>query len=62
METITDHYTYLVAWSEEDQEYVGTCAEFPSLSHLAGSGVDALEGIKQLVRDVVADMQANRER
>jgi hypothetical protein len=25
-----DHYTYRVTWSEDDQEYVGLCAEFPS--------------------------------
>lgn len=28
------HYTYRVTWSEEDQEYVALCAEFPSLSFL----------------------------
>lgn len=27
-----DHYTYRVNWSGEDGEYVGLCAEFPSLS------------------------------
>jgi hypothetical protein len=25
-----DRYTYRVTWSEEDEEYVGLCAEFPS--------------------------------
>ena len=30
-----DKYTYRVTWSEEDQEYVGLCLEFPSLSWLA---------------------------
>ena len=30
-----DRYTYRVTWSEEDEEYVGLCAEFPSLSWLA---------------------------
>ena len=29
-----DRYTYRVTWSEEDQEHVGLCAEFPSLSWL----------------------------
>ena len=24
-----DRYTYRVTWSEDDQEYVGLCAEFP---------------------------------
>jgi hypothetical protein len=27
-----DRYTYRVTWSEDDNEYVGLCAEFPSLS------------------------------
>ena len=31
------HYTYRVTWSVEDNEYVGLCAEFPSLSWLAGT-------------------------
>ena len=30
-----DKYSYRVTWSEEDQEYVGLCAELPSLSYLA---------------------------
>ncbi|PJA42533.1 MAG: toxin-antitoxin system HicB family antitoxin, partial [Lysobacterales bacterium CG_4_9_14_3_um_filter_62_6] len=30
----TRHYTYRVIWSDEDVEFVGLCAEFPSLSWL----------------------------
>ena len=44
-----DHYTYRVTWSEEDQEYVGLCAEFPSLSWLAKGSEAALKGIRRLV-------------
>ena len=32
-----DHYVYKVIWSVEDQEYVGLCAEYPSLSYLPPS-------------------------
>ena len=32
---VDDRYTYRVTWSAEDQEHVGLCAEFPSLSWLA---------------------------
>lgn len=39
------HYTYQVAWSPEDEEYVGTCLEFPSLSWLGKSTRSALTGI-----------------
>lgn len=58
---MADHYTYRVSWSEEDGEHVGTCAEFPSLSHLDADQVEALLGIRALVADVVADMRANGE-
>ena len=30
-----DYYTYRITWSDEDGEYLGLCAEFPSLSWLA---------------------------
>jgi predicted HicB family RNase H-like nuclease len=56
-----DHYTYRVTWSEEDGEYIGLCAEFPSLSWLAAEPETALQGIRQVVADVVADLQANNE-
>jgi len=56
-----DRYTYRVTWSEEDNEYVGLCAEFPSLSWLAALPEDALKGIRQVVADVVADLKANNE-
>jgi predicted HicB family RNase H-like nuclease len=55
------HYTYRVAWSPDDGEYVGTCLEFPSLSWLAKSTRAALAGIERLVADVVADLEANGE-
>jgi len=55
------HYTYRVSWSEEDGEFVGLCAEFPSLSHLDDTQGAALEGITHLVTDVVADMQTTGE-
>lgn len=56
-----EHYTYRVTWSEEDQEYVGLCAEFPSLSYLDASREVALNGIVKRVGEVVADMTANNE-
>jgi len=56
-----DHYAYRMIWSEEDKEYVGLCAEFPSLSWLANSPEDALHGIRELVAGVVADMKKHGE-
>ena len=56
-----DHYTYRVTWSEDDKEYVGLCAEFPSLSWLAKTPESALKGIRKVVSDVVQDMKSNSE-
>jgi predicted RNase H-like HicB family nuclease len=58
---MAEHFTYRVSWSEEDGEHVGTCLEFPSLSHLGNDPEEALRGVRKLVADVVADMQANDE-
>ncbi len=55
------HYTYRVTWSPEDQEYVGTVAEMPSLSWLEPDEVAAFEGIRRLVVEVVADLRASGE-
>jgi predicted HicB family RNase H-like nuclease len=57
-----DHYTYRVIWSEEDGEYVGLCAEFPSLSWLACSQESALKGVRGVVAEVVADMKKDGEK
>ena len=54
-----DKYTYRVTWSDEDAEYVGLCAEFPSLSWLARSPESALRGIRKVVAEVVADLAGN---
>ena len=56
-----DHYTYRVTWSEEDKEYVGLCAEFPSLSWLAKTPESALKGIRNVVADVIQDMKESGE-
>jgi predicted HicB family RNase H-like nuclease len=56
-----NHYTYRVSWSPEDGEHVATCAEFPSLSWLARTPEAALAGIRRVVADVVADLEASGE-
>ncbi len=56
-----DRYTYRVTWSEDDHEYVGLCAEFPSLSWLAKTPEAALKGIRKLVADVRKDLHKNGE-
>lgn len=58
---MNDKYTYRVTWSEEDGEYVGLCAEFPSLSWLARTQEDALAGIRDVVGEIVRDMRESGE-
>lgn len=61
MATKIDRYTYRVTWSEEDQEYVGLCAELPSLSWLEKSHEKALAGIRKLVNTCIAEMTRDGE-
>ncbi len=49
-------YLYRVTWSPEDDQYVATCVEFSSLSWLASTPEDALRGLRDVVREVVADL------
>lgn len=56
-----DRYTYRVTWSEEDNEYVGLCVEFPSLSWLEPLPEEALKGMRQVVAKAVADLKAGEE-
>ncbi|GEO80718.1 type II toxin-antitoxin system HicB family antitoxin [Pararhodospirillum oryzae] len=56
-----DPYTYRVGWSAEDEEFVGTCVEFPSLSWLDENEDEAFRGIRKLVRETVAEMSAASE-
>ncbi len=60
--TLKDNrYTYRVTWSDDDNEYVGLCTEFPSLSWLAKDPQAALRGIRKLVQEVIEDMRKEGE-
>ena len=52
-----DHYAYRIIWSAEDEEFVGLCSEFPSLSWLEESPEEAFSGIRRLVAEVLDDME-----
>lgn len=56
-----DRYTYRVTWSDDDNEYIGLCAEFPSLSWLAKDPQAALRGIRKVVQSVIEDMRKEGE-
>lgn len=61
MSTSHDRYTYRITWSEDDGEYIGLCAEFPSLSWLSGKPETALRGIQKTVKTVLRDMEKSGE-
>jgi predicted HicB family RNase H-like nuclease len=54
-------YTYRVFWSDEDEEFVGLCAEFPGMSWLDGEQGTALNGIVQLVQACIDDLVSKGE-
>lgn len=59
--TEISHYTYRVTWSVEDQEFVATCLEFPSLSWLAETQVDALSGLETVIANAIEDLSSEGE-
>lgn len=44
-----ERYTYRVTWSDEDEMFVGLCAEFGLLSHLDHTPEKAFAGIRDVV-------------
>jgi len=56
---IAEHYTYRVHWSPEDDLFVGTVAELPSLSWLAADPSEAFAGIHRVARETVSDLEAD---
>lgn len=61
IEDFANLYSYRVSWSPEDEQHVGLCAEFPSLSWLASDADEAFRGIRKVVRDVLKDMNKSGE-
>lgn len=55
--SIIERYNYCVRWSEEDQEYVGTCSKYPSLSWLSKNPGEAFNGIVKIVVEVEKDIK-----
>ena len=49
-------HIFHVIWSEEDEEFVGLCDDFPSLSWLAPTREGALRGIQLLVKSITVEL------
>ena len=56
-----DRYTYRLAWSAKDEEFIATVVEFPSLSWISDTREGALSGLTALVDEVVQDLVAEGE-
>ena len=59
--SMADHYTYRLAWSVKDGEFIATVVEFPSLSWIADTREAALTGLTSVVEEVLQDMLAEGE-
>ena len=55
-------YTYVVAWSADDEAYVARVAEFKSLAAHGDTAADALTEIQDVVKNVLVDLEENGER
>jgi len=54
-------YGYRAFWSAEDDAWVGLCDGFSLVSHLAPTEAEALDGIRSIVTDIVADLRSDGE-
>lgn len=56
-----EDYAYHVRWSQEDEAYVATVAEFPSLSCVEETQADAFFGVVDLVGSVLEELRETGE-
>lgn len=56
-----DDYAMLVSRERETQEFVAVVREFPSLSWIADSRVDAAAGLRRLLGQILNDMYEQGE-
>lgn len=59
--SVAARYRYSIVWSPEDEEFVARVLEFPSLSWLAESQEAALGGLRDLIENVVRELNENGE-
>ena len=55
------HYTYEVAWSEEERAFIARVKEFPSLEARSDSRGGALRALKSVVYAVAKDLADSGE-
>lgn len=52
-----EHYEYKVAWHEEDEVYVASVTEWPSLQAHGSTQAEALEELKEVVAFTIEDCE-----
>lgn len=57
-----EEYTYRVFWSADDQSFVASVAEFPSLSCVGDSQTEALLGMTEVVSDALAILEEDGDK
>lgn len=60
--SIVDEYSFNVSFSPENDAFLGTCEEFPSLAVHGKTSQSALSDITALVNYIIKDMEDNGER
>lgn len=53
MSDYLNKYSYQIDWSEDDQEYIATCLEFPGLSSIEETQEQALIGLKEVLEESI---------
>lgn len=53
-------YSVVVAWSDEDGEYVATSPEWPELSWLAASEPEAISGLRTVIGEAIQVLKDQR--
>jgi predicted HicB family RNase H-like nuclease len=61
IENRAEEYSYTVAWSDEDDAFIGRVAEFPSLAAHGKSQEKALREIRNVVELVLEDLASEKE-
>lgn len=56
-----DDYAILVGRDGDTQEYVAVVREFPSLSWVAGTRIDAAAGLRNVLSEILVDMYESGE-
>lgn len=52
---MSNKYVFFCSWSTDDNQFVGRCEQYPSMSWLADTAREALAGIMQLVAEELKD-------